>query len=47
MLEYCAEAFRKGEELHIPGADQTRRLISTIRQSEMSYDVRELFDPAP
>lgn len=46
MLEYCAEAFRKDEELHIPGADQTRRLISTIRQNEMSHDVRELFDPA-
>ncbi|GGI86880.1 hypothetical protein [Pseudarthrobacter scleromae] len=46
MLEYCAEAFRKGEELHIPGADQTRRLIASIRQSEMSHDIRELFDPA-
>lgn len=46
MLEYCAEAFQKEEELHVPGADQARRLISSIRQSEMSHDVRELFDPA-
>lgn len=44
MLEYCAEAFRKGEELHMPSADQARRLISSIRQSEMSHDIRELFD---
>lgn len=46
MLEYCAEAFRKGEQLHKPSADQARRLISSIRQSEMSHDIRELFEPA-
>lgn len=46
MLEYCAEAFRKGEELHMPSADQARRLISSIRQSEMRHDIRELFDPS-
>lgn len=46
MLEHCAKAFQQGEQLHIPGADQARRLILSIRQSEMSYDIRELFDPA-
>lgn len=46
MLEHCAEAFRKGEQLHVPGADQARRLIASVRQSEMSHDIRELFDPA-
>lgn len=46
MLEFCAEAFRKGEELRIPGADQIRGLVATIRQGEMSHDIRELFDPA-
>lgn len=46
MLEHCANAFREGEGLHIAPADQTRGLISSIRQSEMSHDVRELFDPS-
>lgn len=45
MLEYCANAFREGKELHLPPADQTRGLISQIRQSEMSHDIRELFEP--